>query len=385
MKSIFSSSFTIGVLGGGQLGKMLLQEAYRMDIRSAVLDPAADASCAVISNDFVQGSFADSDTVFNFGKDKDVVTIEIEHVSVDGLRRLKSAGVSVFPDPEVLATIQNKQLQKSFYQQHAFPTADWFMFDSVEQLRNKLASCNWSFPFIWKSATMGYDGKGVKMVRTADDLQDLPDVPGIAENAVDIQVEIAVIVVRGQNGDVKCFPACEMFFKEEANLVEFVSCPSFLDASITSEAESIARSIADKFGTVGLLAVELFVTKSGKILVNEVAPRPHNSGHFTIEACYSSQYEQHLRAICGLPLGDTSLKSPSVMYNLVGEADASGDVWVEGAEKLFGVSGASLHLYGKKTVRPFRKMGHVTVCATSVDEAMSRAKEISGFLKITSK
>lgn len=385
VKTLFSSDFTLGILGGGQLGKMLLYDTRRLDIRTKVLDPAADAPCAIACNEFVQGDLMDYETVVTFGRDCDVITIEIEHVNTEALRALKAMGKQVHPDPEGLGIIQDKGIQKQFYLQKHFPTTAASFFPGIVTLEEAVRESRQALPFVWKSTRFGYDGKGVKVIRKVEDLEGLPHVACLCEELAPIAAEIAVIAARNAQDEVRCFPACEMVFHPEANLVEEVECPASSPAAALAEAEKLATRLIRELNICGLLAVEFFITTDGRLLVNEAAPRPHNSGHFTIEACYTSQYEQHLRGILGLPLGDPGLHSPSVMVNLVGAENHTGNVYYEGAEAIMGMDGVYLHVYGKKQTRPFRKMGHVTILRKSLEEARTLAKAVQQHLKVISK
>jgi 5-(carboxyamino)imidazole ribonucleotide synthase len=374
--SPFSSSFQLGILGGGQLGKMLCQVAYQMDISTAVLDPDLQCSAAQIAKRFVQGSFKDFDTVLEFGRTVDVLTIEIEHVNLDALDQLEKEGKTIHPNPKALRLIQNKQLQKDWYAQLNLPTSPFSNHSSKLGFSPK-------FPFVWKSATGGYDGKGVSVVHNENDWNQLPDVPFVAEEMVDIQTEIAVIAVRNAS-QTTCLPACSMVFHPTANLVTQVVSPAQVDTPILQQAETIATQLINDLAIQGLLAVEFFVDARGQLLINEVAPRPHNSGHFTIEGAESSQYEQHLRGVLNLPLGSSRLKSPSVMVNIIGEPGFSGPVYYQGMEEVLGIPGASVHLYGKKETRPFRKMGHVTITDAHLESAMDKGQRINQILKAIS-
>lgn len=384
MKPLFSSDFTLGILGGGQLGKMLLYDTRKMDIATKVLDPAADAPCRLASNRFETGSLLDYDTVLAFGADCDVLTIEIEHVNTEAMRELKRRGVQVHPDPDALELIQDKGLQKAFYAQHGIASSAYRLYNGLSELEAAITDRTQSLPVVWKSRRFGYDGKGVRILRTTADLIGLPDTPCLTEELVNIHRELAVVAARNQDGEIRCFPACEMVFHPVANLVEQVVCPAALPQALLDSAEAVAAQLIEQLGICGLLAVEFFVTPQGELLVNEVAPRPHNSGHFTIEACFSSQYEQHLRGILNLPLGDPSLKCPAVMVNLVGAEGYQGKVKYEGAAEILALPGVYLHVYGKTETRPFRKMGHVTVVRHELHEARELADRVSKTLNVIS-
>jgi len=361
-------------VGGGQLGKMLLADARRMDIACHVLDPAADAPCALGAHQFTRGSLTDYDTVLAFGRTCHTVTIEIEHVNVDALAQLEAEGIPVFPQPAVLRVLQNKITQKAFYDAQGLATLPWQAYDSLADLQQAVAAGSQPLPFVWKSATGGYDGKGVAVVRTPDALEGLPEGACLAEQLADIQRELAVVVARTPEGQMACYPTIEMEFDPEANLVRFVFCPAQVHFRAHEKAYALATRTAEALGVVGLLAVELFYTTRGEVLINECAPRPHNSAHFTIEAAYTSQFEQHLRAILGLPLGSPALKQPAVMLNLTGEPGHSGPATYEGLARALAEPGTSLHLYGKAETRPHRKMGHITVVAPTRRQATRIAR-----------
>lgn len=382
MPHYFSSDFTLGILGGGQLGKMLLTETRKFDIATKVLDPSAEAPCRIACNTFVQGSLTDFDTVYHFGKNVDVLTIEIENVNVAALKQLQSEGVKVFPTPETIERIQNKATQKHFYASHNIPTAPFVAFDSLESLKEKIAEGTISLPFVWKSARFGYDGNGVKIVRQLADLNGLPESECIAEALVPFKKELAVIVARNVSGEVCTYPVVEMEFHPEANQVEYVICPARIDEVVAQKARAIAVQVAETFGVVGLLAVELFQTAGDEILVNEVAPRPHNSGHYSIEAAYTNQFEQHLRAVLNLPLGNTDSKVAAVMVNLVGEEGYQGKVVYEYIDKIMAMEGVTPHIYGKRETRPFRKMGHVTIVNSDLCQARATAEKVKNTIRV---
>lgn len=385
MPHYFSSDFKLGILGGGQLGKMLLTETRKFDIATKVLDPAADAPCRIACNTFVQGSLTDYDTVYGFGKDVDVLTIEIENVNVAALKQLQAEGVKVFPTPETIERIQNKGTQKQFYAAHNIATADFKVFGQLSEVKEAIEKGSITLPFVWKSARFGYDGNGVKIVRELSDLNSLADGECIAETLVPFAKELAVIVARSASGEVRTYPVVEMEFHPEANQVEYVLCPARIDEGIAQKARAIAMQVAEAFGVVGLLAVELFLTADNEILVNEVAPRPHNSGHYSIEAAYTNQFEQHLRAILDLPLGCTESKVAGVMVNLVGAEGYKGDVVYEHIEQILAMEGVTPHIYGKRETRPFRKMGHVTIVNGDIEKARAIAEKVKKTILVISR
>ena len=383
--SYFSTDFTLGILGGGQLGKMLLTETLKYDIRTIVLDPSPEAPARFGCHTFFQGDLMDYDTVYQFGKQADLVTFEIENVNVDALERLESEGIKVYPTPKSLRIIQDKGAQKAFYKAHGIPTAPFEPFPSPALLATAVAEGRWTYPFVWKSTRFGHDGNGVKIVRNPQDLHALPEGPCIAELCADIDKELAVIVARSPKGEVATYPVVEMEFHPEANQVEYVLCPARIAEPISDQARKIALQVAEAFGSIGLLAVELFLTKEGEIWVNEVAPRPHNSGHYSIEASYTSQFEQHLRAILNLPLGSTESKVAGVMVNLVGAEGYAGDVIYEHIEDVLSLQGVTPHIYGKRQTRPFRKMGHITITHPDIEQARSLAQKVKETIKVISK
>ncbi|WP_392448529.1 5-(carboxyamino)imidazole ribonucleotide synthase [Capnocytophaga canis] len=384
MANYFSSDFTLGILGGGQLGKMLLTETRKYDIKTFVLDPSSDAPSRLACNRFFQGSLLDFDTVYNFGKQVDVLTIEIENVNVEALEKLEEEGVKVYPSARSLKIIQNKGFQKQFYAQNNIPTADFFRFPSIEELKKAIEDSHIRFPFVWKSTRFGYDGNGVKIVRSVTDLEGLPKGECIAETMIPFKNELAVIVARNLQGEVRTYPVVEMEFHPEANQVEYVICPARISDTVAQKAREVALKTAEAFGIVGLLAVEMFQTQEDDILVNEVAPRTHNSGHYSIEAAYTSQFEQHLRAILNLPLGKTESKLAGVMVNLVGAEGHTGEVVYQNIEKIMAMEGVTPHIYGKRETRPFRKMGHVTIISENVVEARRIAQEVKETIKVIS-
>ncbi len=385
MKNYFSSHFRLGVLGGGQLGRMLLTETQKLDIYTVILDKSEDAPCAQICNEFHQGDLLDYDTVYNFGKKVDLLTIEIENVNIDALDKLESEGLAVYPKPKDLRIIQNKALQKKFYMEHQIPTADFFHYAYLEELKHAIENGIIEFPFVWKSARFGYDGNGVKIVKSSNDLESLPTSECIAEKLIPFENELAVIVARNQSGEVKTYPVVEMEFHPEANQVEYVICPARIDDEVAKKAREVALKVASAFDFVGLLAVEMFQTKDNEILVNEVAPRTHNSGHYSIEASYTSQFEQHVRSILDLPLGNTDSKVAGIMVNLVGAEGYTGDVVYENIEEIIRIDGVTPHIYGKKMTKPFRKMGHVTIVNKDIAKAREIAQKVKETIKVISK
>ncbi|WP_036152046.1 5-(carboxyamino)imidazole ribonucleotide synthase [Maribacter forsetii] len=381
----FSSDFKLGILGGGQLGKMMLYETRKWDIYTKVLDGSAEAPSRMSCNEFVQGSLLDFDTVYNFGKDVDVLTIEIENVNLDALEKLEDEGVKVYPQPKALRIIQNKARQKLFYVDNDIPTADFQRFAYLSEIEDSIENEALQFPFVWKVAQFGYDGQGVKVVRSLADLEGLPTGECIAETMIPFKNELAVIVSRNAEGEIKTYPVVEMEFHPEANQVEYVICPARIDEKVAKNARALALKVADKIGLTGLLAVEMFQTEDDQILVNEVAPRPHNSGHYSIEASYTNQFEQHIRSILGLPLGITDSKVAGVMVNLVGAENHTGNVVYKNIEEILGMEGVTPHIYGKAQTRPFRKMGHVTIVNDDLGKARAIAEKVKETIQVISK
>lgn len=369
----FDSNLKIGVLGGGQLGRMMIQSAIDFNLNVHSLDPDPNAPCKSIASTFTNGSLTDYETVMAFGADKDLLTIEIENVNTKALKDLKAQGKQVFPQPEIIELIQNKLEQKKFYQANGIPTSPfWEVADKtgVADLKGKL-------PFVNKLATGGYDGRGVQVIKDEKALENAFDAPGFVEELVDFEKELAVIVARNEDGEMKTFPTVEMVFHPVHNLVEYLFSPASINSEIEEAAQSLAKEVISKIDMVGLLAIEMFLTKDGKLLVNEIAPRTHNSGHQTIEGNVTSQFEQHIRAICNWPLGDTETLKPSAMVNLLGEGGFTGDAIYDGMHSVLAKDGVHVHLYGKKLTKPFRKMGHITVC----DSDLNRLQEKVNFVK----
>ena len=383
-KKNFSSNFKLGILGGGQLGKMLLQDCIRYDIYSKVMDSNKEAPCQGICNEFIVGNLTKYEDVVSFCHDVDVVTVEMENVNTDALEFLEKNGKKVFPSSKILRIIQDKSKQKDFYIQHELPTSNYKNYGNLSAVIKDYDEGKVSLPIVWKSAKFGYDGKGVKIIHSFDELQNLSDVPCLLEEKVKIKKEISVIVARNQSKEEKCFPAVEMEFNDHSNLVEFIMCPANISKELEEKAFDTALKTAKSFNIFGLLAVELFITEDNEILINEVAPRPHNSGHHTIECCLTSQFDQHIRSVLNLPLGNTSLKSPGIMVNLIGENEFEGNVKYENIEKILEIPGVSVHFYGKKKSRLNRKMGHVTIVHKDINKAKKIGKKVKKLIKVTS-
>ncbi|MFM6953702.1 MAG: 5-(carboxyamino)imidazole ribonucleotide synthase [Sphingobacteriaceae bacterium] len=369
---------TLSILGGGQLGRMLLQEAINFNISCRVLDPDAHAPCKELSSEFVCGSLNDFETVYQCGKSASTLTIEIEKVNTDALEKLEQEGVKVYPPSRVIRLIQDKGTQKQFFKENDIPTAPFVLINKKEEL----SGVDFPYPYIQKLRKDGYDGRGVLKIRNEADITEAFEAPSLVEQCINFKQELAVLVARNENGEIKAFPAVDMDFNPKANLVEYVYSPSKLPQAIQQEAEDIAFKIAKSLQLVGVLAVEFFLSQNNKLLVNELAPRPHNSAHQSIEGNYTSQFEQHLRAIFNLPLGDTQCIKHAVMINLLGEAGFEGIAKYEGLEEVLKMSGVFIHLYGKKFTKPFRKMGHVTILDENRTLAEQKAQKVQELIKV---
>lgn len=370
-----AKDFKLGVLGGGQLGRMLIQEAIDLDIHLHMMDPDPNAPCSLIAHSFICGSITDYDSVMNFGRDKDLITVEIENVNIEALEELEKSGVIVYPQPSVLKIIKDKGIQKNFYLENNIPTAAFKLYADA----SAVAKDEIKYPIIQKTRTGGYDGKGVQLLKTS---QASFDTPNLCEELVDFEKELSIIVARNKKGQIKCFPSVECEFNPEANLVEYLFSPASISIDIEEKANTIAADLIQKLDMVGLLAVEFFLCKDGSLLVNEVAPRPHNSGHHTIECCGTSQYAQHLRSILNLPLGETKLLQPGAMINLLGEKGFSGPVIYDGLDRILELPGVHPHLYGKSETKPFRKMGHITITGESLTQVREIADQVKEKIKV---
>jgi len=371
-----SKEFKIGVLGGGQLGRMLIQEAINLNLHIHIMDPDQNAPCASIAQTFTCAAITDFDAVMEFGKDKNLITVEIENVNIEALERLEKSGVQVYPQPHVLKIIKDKGTQKQFYKKNGIPTSPFVIFDSAQELKN----ASIELPAVQKLRTGGYDGKGVQILK---DAKSSFDAPHLIENLIDFEKEISIIVARNDKGQISTFPSVECEFNPEAHLVEFLFSPAEISQEIEKKAKEIAADLIEKIDMVGILAVEMFLTKSGDILVNEIAPRPHNSGHHTIECCETSQFAQHLRAILSLPLGSTALIQPGAMINLLGEKGHTGTAIYGGLSDLLDHDNVFPHLYGKEQTKPFRKMGHITITGKTLKEVKETAEKIKDIIQIT--
>jgi 5-(carboxyamino)imidazole ribonucleotide synthase len=380
MKHFYHPDFKLGILGGGQLGRMFIQEAINFDVRVYIMDESEVSPSRALANYFTFGSILNYEDVYNFGKDKDVLTIEIENVNVAALYQLEKEGVKIFPQPHIIEMIQDKGVQKQFYKDNDIATAPFFLIEN----RNEISSYITEMPFMQKMRVGGYDGKGVTALKDEDDILTSFDAPSVLEKFINFEKELSVIVARNEKGEVTSFPVVEQEFNSEANLIEFLISPANVSVKVEEEARLVAEKIITTLEMVGLLAVELFLTKDGEILVNEIAPRPHNSGHQTIEGNITSQYEQHLRSVLNLPLGSTDIVEASVMLNLLGEKGYTGKVYYKGLEDVLKMKGVKPHIYGKAITKPFRKMGHVTIVNKSLEQAKQIAEEVKEVLKVIS-
>ncbi len=383
--NLFSNNKILGIIGGGQLGKMLLNDTFKWNITTYVLDPDKDAPAKQFCNKFYCGDLNDFDTIYQFGKKVDIITFEIEHINTEALKKLEKEGAIVYPKPNTLTIIQDKFKQKKFYLDNNIPTSDFIFFNSIKNLIHAFETKKIKLPFVWKSTKFGYDGYGVRIINNKTDLELIEDKPCIIEELINYKKELSIIICRNLDGDCKLFPTVEMKFNKISNQLETVIFPAEINDKINSEARKIALKVADRFKNVGLLAIEMFLTTDDKILVNEVAPRPHNSGHFTIEGTMTSQFEQHIRAILNLPLGSTKLICGGLMINLSGSENISGNVHYENLDKIFKLEGVNLHLYGKKKIRPNRKMGHITILNKNISKAEEIKDNIKNTIKIISK
>lgn len=381
----FSSDFKLGILGGGQLGKMLLQVTSRLSIKTNILDPSKDSPCKNLCNEFEIGNLMDFDSVYQFGKKCDLVTFEIEHVNIEALEKLESEGTKVYPSSKTLKIIQNKNLQKQFFIDNNIPTSDFWYFKSPKDFKNSFHKNQISFPCVWKKTKFGYDGYGVKIIKSIKQIDNLPNEEFIIEEFIPFEKELATTIVRNNSGDIQIFPLVQMDFNKESNQVEYVVCPAQVNREIKDLANALAMKVSKSFKHIGLLAIEMFLTKDNKILINEVAPRPHNSAHYSIEACENSQFQQHINSILNLKLGSCKSNSNAIMVNLVGEKGYSGPVIYQGIEEAMEQSNVSVHIYGKSNTKPNRKMGHVTVTDEDLKNGLKKAKSIKDLIKVKTK
>ncbi|MCL2232458.1 MAG: 5-(carboxyamino)imidazole ribonucleotide synthase [Treponema sp.] len=366
---------SIGIIGGGQLGTMMIYRSKKLGFRFASLD-SPDAPAKALSDIFIEGSLKDAGALERLAGVCDVMTYEIEHINTDALDDLYARGKAMYPSPAVLRVIQDKLLQKELFVKKGLPTSPFFDEENPEaaDFSSRL------FPLVQKTRQGGYDGRGVRVLADARDTP-MP-APSLFEEMIDIDKELAVMVARGRDGSLSVFPVTEMAFNPDHNICDTVIAPARIDEKTAEAAREISVSVVQALGGVGIFGVELFLDKQGRVLLNEVAPRPHNSGHYSMEACVSCQFEQHVRAITGLPFADASLLRPAVMMNVLGQPGSAGPVRLQGFEQALKVPGLSLHLYGKAESRPFRKMGHFTVTGTTLEEALEKAEYARAVLKV---
>ena len=381
----FSSNFTLGILGGGQLGKMLLNVTSRLSIKTNILDPSKDSPCKKLCNEFTQGNLMDFDSVYQFGKKCDLVTYEIEHVNIEALEKLESEGIKVFPSSNTLKIIQDKSKQKQFFIDNEIPTAQFYYFKSLDDFNISSEKNLIKYPCVWKKTKFGYDGYGVKIIHSKSEFDDLPNEEFIIEELIPFKKELATTIARNKSGQIEVFPIVEMDFNKISNQVEYVICPAQIRDDLSVKAKEIALKVSESFNHVGLLAVEMFLTEDNAILVNEVAPRPHNSAHYSIEACSSSQFDQHINAILDLPLGCSKSYVYSIMANLVGSEGSVGQVTYQGIEEAMKIDNVKIHLYGKQQTKPNRKMGHVTITDTDLEEGLEKIKKVKKLIQIKTK
>jgi len=384
MERLVTSNLKLGIIAGGQLGKMLIQEASKWDIITYVLDNDESCPAGKIASHYIKGNNLEFESVYQFGKLVDVLTFEIENVNIEALKKLKSEGHRIAPDPEILELIQDKGLQKEFYKKNEIPTSTFKICESETAILNGIEKGEINFPFVQKLRKGGYDGRGVAVINDRSDLIKILSGASVIEEKVEILKEIAVIVARNRKGEIKCYPVVEMLFDPKANLVDKLICPSSITVEQSEKAVNFASEIIELLNMEGLLAVEFFIDSKGEVIVNEIAPRPHNSGHHTIESIITSQFEQHLRAILNLPLGSTKLKLPSVMINILGAEGYEGPVIYEGLTECMAIDGVKIHLYGKKITKPYRKMGHVTILSSSLECALKKAEKVKHLIKVKS-
>jgi len=375
----------LGILGGGQLGKMILDVSNRWGLKVFVLDSNIECPSSKLCSKFFVGDLMDYDSVVQFGENVDLITIEIENVNVDALKFLESKGKKVFPQPRVIEIIQDKSKQKEFYINNGIPTSSFRSCNGIEELKDLISKGEISYPFIWKASKMGYDGYGVNKIFDNKGLENLSDCHCIVEELISIKKELSVMVALRESGEILNYPVVEMEFNKDSNQVEYILSPAQISQELKIKAEKLANNIAEKFKICGIIAVEMFLTNEDEILINEVAPRPHNSYHFSIEGSYTSQFEQFLRAILDLPLGSTKILQNSVMVNLVGKENSKGIVEYKNFDQIIGIEGVNPHIYGKFETRPNRKMGHITIINEDIDLAKRIAKEIKETVIITTK
>lgn len=375
-KNFNYSNLKLGIIGGGQLGKIMSQKAKKMGFHVTILDPTFNCPAAQVSDKHIIGGFHDKDKLEQLVQETDVTTFELEHVETSILKELFDHGHIIHPSPYVIELIQNKYEQKKLLDERGIPVPKYKDVKSKEDL------ASFGFPVIQKAKLEGYDGKGVMMLKAAKDMDNAIEGESFIEELVDIDKELAIIVARNKEGEMKCYPVVEMLFDDRTNICDIVMAPAKISKDVEEKAMSISRDSIKVLDGVGIFGVELFLTKKGELLVNEIAPRPHNSGHYTVEACATSQFEQIIRAVTNLPLGSTKLISPSVMVNILGEEGYEGEPFIDGIHDALEIPELSFHFYGKSFTKPFRKMGHITVLDDDIDKALEKAMQAKNILKI---
>ncbi|MCB0510673.1 MAG: 5-(carboxyamino)imidazole ribonucleotide synthase [Bacteroidetes bacterium] len=377
MKKSFPLNTKIGILGGGQLGRMFIENALRYAVEIHILDPSSNAPCAHLTPHFVQGDFKDYETVYQFGKGLDVLSIEIEHVNTDALKKLEKEGIQVIPSASAIETIKDKGLQKQFYEAYEIPSSRFRLIKDKRELEEHIHF----LPFFQKARRDGYDGKGVYSIASKNDFDKAFDVPSVLEKAVEIEKEISVLVAKDQKGNMEIYPVVELVFDPIYNLVDYLIAPAQITASQEERAKELAKRVCEGLQSAGLFAIEMFLSKEGEILVNETAPRAHNSGHHTIEASISSQFDNQLRILLGLPLGSSKSYKAAAMINIVGSEGYKGRAAYEGIDEVSAMENVYVHLYGKEQTKPGRKMGHVSVIGSDMEEVLEKIKKVKVSLK----
>lgn len=375
-KNFNYSNLKLGIIGGGQLGKIMSQKAKKMGFHVTILDPTFNCPAAQVSDKHIMGGFHDKEKLEQLVQETDVTTFELEHVETSILKELYDHGHNIYPSPYVIELIQNKYEQKKLLDEKGIPVPKYKSVETQEDL------ASFGFPVIQKAKKEGYDGKGVLMLKSADDIQNCIKTQSFIEELVDIDKELAIIIARNVEGEIKCYPVVEMLFDDRTNICDIVMAPARISKEIEQKVVDISIKSIEVLDGVGIFGVEFFLTKTGEVLVNEIAPRPHNSGHYTVEACATSQFEQIIRAVTNLPLGSTKLMSPAVMVNLLGEEGYEGEPVIEGIRDALRIPELSFHFYGKTYTKPFRKMGHITVLDDDIDEAFKKAMKAKEMLKV---
>ncbi|MCS7234033.1 MAG: 5-(carboxyamino)imidazole ribonucleotide synthase [Synergistetes bacterium] len=366
---------TIGIIGGGQLGKMLAISAAKLGFEIVSLDPSKSCPISTLCRELITGSLMDEEKIFELAKKSDLITFEIEHINVEALKKLIDLGYQIHPSPLILEIVKDKLKQREYLKSNGFPVPN-FKYIGIEEI--KLLKP----PFVQKARTGGYDGRGVAVIKDKKDLSKLLVTDSYVEDFIEIEKEIASLVVRNSRGEIASYPVVEMIFDQEANILDMLISPAELPPEISKEAINMAKELIKTMDGIGVFAIEMFLSKDGRIFINEIAPRVHNSGHHTIESCLTSQFEQHIRAITSLPLGSTRQIMPAAMINLLGEPGYRGKPIVIGLEEALSIPGVNVHIYGKSETRPYRKIGHVTIVGDTIEEVKQKAKIVREKLKV---